>query len=362
MVMDTEKEARRLVEKKRKVYYNRFVESLDMMISGNYAHIGKSGGKIVVKKDGKVVKEVFANKLSSLIINSHGTTISADAVRLCIENKVLINYFDDLGKPVAIVFAVASGANSVSTAQAFASKGEMGKTLVKQLVWAKITNQAALIKFITKNKKLEPDKKLFVDKSLQEMQELATKVRMVKTSENVENFRSRIFGFEGSAAVSYWNVIKLMIPEFYEFKIREHQNAQNMINQMFNYGYGILYSKILAASVLAGLNPNIPFLHSETKGKPALTFDMIEPFRPVIVDRTILSIISRSGKLESSGSKLSDDVRHRVSQKVIQRLYTEIEHRGVKLTLNDIIVQNAKDIATFLTGNTDSFKPYTMKW
>lgn len=359
---DTEKEAKRLVEQKRKVYYNRFVESLDMMISGNYAHIGKSGGKITVKKEGKVVKEAFANKLSSLIISAHGTTISADAVRLCIENKVMVNYFDDLGKPYAIVFAVASGANSVSTAQAFASKGEKGKSLVKQLVWAKITNQAALIKFVTKNKKLEPDQKAVVDKSLEEMQELLLKVKSMKVSETVDSFRSRIFGFEGSAAVSYWNVIKLVIPDHYEFKIREHQNAQNMINQMFNYGYGILYSKILAAAVLAGLNPNIPFLHSETKGKPALTFDLIEPYRPVVVDRTILSIISRSGKMTSSGNKLSDDVRHLVSTKVMQRLYSEIDYRGAKVTINDIIIQNSKDVAAFLSGNSESFKPYTMKW
>ncbi|GAB1444058.1 hypothetical protein MASR2M39_29030 [Ignavibacteriales bacterium] len=359
---NTDKEAERLVERKRKVYYNRFVESLDMMISGNYAHIGKSGGKITVKKEGKVIKEVFANKLSSLIINAHGTTISADAVRLCIENKVLVNYFDDLGKPYAIIFAIASGANSVSTAQAFASKGERGKNLVKQLVWAKITNQAALVKFVTKNKKLDPDQKLIVDKSLEEMQDLALKVKSVKISEAVDGFRSRIFGYEGSAAVSYWNVIKLVIPDHYEFKMREHQNAQNMINQMFNYGYGILYSKILAAAVLAGLNPNIPFLHSETKGKPTLTFDLIEPFRPVIVDRTILSIISRSGKLISSGNKLSDDVRHLVSTKVMQRLYSELDFRGGKVTLNDIIIQNSKEIAAFLSGNSESFKPYTMKW
>ena len=260
------------------------------------------------------------------------------------------------------MFAVASGANSVSTAQAFASKGEKGKSLVKQLVWAKITNQAALIKFVTKNKKLDSDQKLIVDKSLEEMQELASKVKSMKISETVDTFRSRIFGYEGSAAVSYWNVIKLVIPDHYEFKMREHQNAQNMINQMFNYGYGILYSKILAAAVLAGLNPNIPFLHSETKGKPALTFDLIEPYRPVIVDRTILSIISRSGRLVSSGNKLSDDVRHLVSTKVMQRLYSEIEYRGAKVTLNDIIIQNSKDVAAFLSGNSESFKPYTMKW
>lgn len=358
----TAKEAERLVERKRKVYYNKFVESLDLLISGNYAHVGKSGGKITVKREGKILKEVFANKLSSLIISAHGTTISADAVRLCIENKVMVHYFDDLGKPYAMIFAIASGANSISTAQAFASKGEKGKVLVKQLVHGKIANQMALLKFSTKNKRLNPEQKQLVDRSLREMEDLAEKVKNSSTKEDAGKFRSKIFGYEGSAAVSYWNVLKVLIPEEYDFKSREHQNAVNIVNQMLNYGYGILYSKILAASVLSGLNPNIPFLHSETKGKPSLTFDLIEPFRPVVVDRTILSIISRSGFLKTTGSKLSEDVRHQVSLKVIQRLYSELVYKGTKMTLNDVIIQNSKQIAGYLTDTVDSFKPYLMKW
>ena len=361
-VDETAKEAERLFERKRKVYYNKFVESLDMLISGNYAHVGKSGGKIVVRREGKILKEVFANKLSSLILSAHGATISADAVKLCIENKVMVHYFDDLGKPYAMVFAIASGANSISTSQAFASKGEKGKNLVKALVFGKISNQMALLKFTTKNRKLTPEQKEMFEKSINEMVELAEKVKNSATKDDADNFRGKIFGYEGSAAVSYWNVLKILIPEEYNFKAREHQNAQNIVNQMLNYGYGILYSKILAASVLAGLNPNIPFLHSETKGKPALTFDLIEPFRPVVVDRTILSIISRSGQLTSQGGKLSDKVRGLVSQKVIQRLYSELVYRGTKMTLNDIIVQNSKQIAAYLTDASDSFKPYLMKW
>lgn len=359
---DTEKEAKRLVERKRKVYYNKFVESLDLMISGNFAHIGKSGGKLVVRREGKTLKEVFANKLSSLIISAHGATISSDAVRLCLENQVMVHYFDDLGKPYAIISAIASGANSVSTAQAFASKGEQGKVLVKSLVHGKIANQMALLKFSTKNKRLNPEQRQLVERSLREMEDLAEKVKNSSSREDAEKFRSKIFGFEGSAAVSYWNVLKVLIPEEYEFKSREHQNAVNIVNQMLNYGYGILYSKILAASVLSGLNPNIPFLHSETKGKPALTYDLIEPFRPVVVDRSILSIISRCGFLKSTGGKLSDEVRHLVSQKVIQRLYSELVYKGTKMTLNDVIVQNSKQIAGYLTGAVDSFKPYLMKW
>ncbi len=359
---NTEKEAKRLVEKKRKVYYNKFVESLDMMISGNFAHIGKAGPKIVVRREGKVIGEAYANKLSSLIINAHGTTISADAVKLCIDNKVLVNYFDDLGKPFAVVFAVTSGVNSVSTSQAWAARTEKGRMIVRDLVWGKITNQIALIRYITKNKKLSPEQQLLIDNSLREMEELASKVAGLQTHGEAEHFRGSLFGFEGSAAVSYWAVLKSIIPASYGFTSREHQNAVNVVNQMFNYGYGILYSKVLAAAVLSGLNPNIPFLHAEVKGKPALTYDLIEPFRPVVVDRTILSILSRNAKLTSTGGKLPDAVRHLVAKKVMERLYSEVTYKGKKVTVNDILMMNSKQIAAVITGAEKSFKPYVMKW
>ena len=359
---DTEKEARKLVDKKRKVYYNKFVESLDMLISGNFAHIGKSGPKIVVRREGKVIGEAYASKLSSLIINSHGTTISADAVRLCIENKVLVNYFDDLGKPFAVVFAVASGANSVSTSQAWAARTEKGKTIVKNLVWGKITNQVALIRYITKNKKLDQDQQALIKRSMEEMEVLAGKVTALPVKGETDHFRGSLFGYEGSAAVSYWAVIKSILPPAYEFTSREHQNAVNVVNQMFNYGYGILYSKVLAAAVLSGLNPNIPFLHAEAKGKPALTYDLIEPFRPVVVDRTILSILSRGPKLQSQGGKLPDDLRHNVARKVMERLYSEVKYKGKTMTVNDIIILNSKQIASVITDNEKNFKPYVMKW
>lgn len=359
---NTEKEARRLVEKKRKVYYNKFVESLDMMVSGNFAHIGKAGPKIVVRREGKVIGEAYANKLSSLIINSHGTTISADAVKLCIDNKVLVNYFDDLGKPFAVVFAVASGANSVSTAQAWAARNEKGRMIVRDLVWGKITNQIALIRYITKNKKLSADQQVLVTNAISEMEELASKVATLQPKMETEHFRGSLFGFEGSAAVSYWSVLKGVIPPSYGFTAREHQNAVNIVNQMLNYGYGILYSKVLAAAVLSGLNPNIPFLHAEIKGKPALTYDLIEPYRPVVVDRTILSILSRNANLASTGGKLSDALRHLVAKKVMERLYSEVNYKGKKTTVNDILIANSKQIAAVITGTEKSFKPYVMKW
>lgn len=358
----TEKEARRLVDKKRKVYYNKFVESLDMLISGNFAHIGKSGGKVVVRREGKVIGEAFASKLSSLIINSHGTTISADAVKLCIDNKVLVNYFDDLGKPFAVVFAVASGANSVSTAQAWAARNETGRLIVKNLVWGKITNQVALIRYITKNKKLPIETQVLVNRSIEEMETLAAKVNSMNTKGDPENFRGSLFGYEGSAAVSYWAAVKAIVPPAYEFTSREHQNASNVVNQMLNYGYGILYSKVLAAAVLSGLNPNIPFLHAEVKGKPALTYDLIEPFRPIVVDRTILSILSRATKLSTSGNKLPDQVRQTVASKVMQRLYSEVKYKGKTMTINDILIANSKLVAGVITGNEKNFKPYVMKW
>lgn len=359
---ETQKSAEKKVEKKRKIYYNKFVQSLDILVTGNHAQIGKAGEKIVIRKEGKVVKEAFANKIGSIIINAHGTTISADAVKLCISNNVLINYFDDLGRPFATIYPTTTPTLSVASAQAEASKGEKGKTVVKLLIHAKIQNQISLIKFLTKNKQLPEEESDIFKRSVDEMNNLASDVKKLDTSLQLETFKHKIFGFEGSAAVSYWSLFKLLINDMYLFEKREHQGSTDTINQMLNYGYGILYSKVVNAAVVAGLNPNSGFLHSDQKGKPVLSFDLIEPFRPVVVDRAVLAILSRKVKIPKESPKLEDGLRQLLTQKVLARLYTEIKHHGERISVNDLIHDQAKQLADFLTGNEKYFRPYLSKW
>jgi CRISPR-associated endonuclease Cas1 len=59
---------------------------------------------------------------------------------------------------------------------------------------------------------------------------------------------------------------------------------------MLNYAYGVLESQVRIATVTAGLDPRIGYLHACRPGRVALVYDLMEPLRPQ-VDRLVLDFV-----------------------------------------------------------------------
>jgi CRISPR-associated protein Cas1 len=60
---------------------------------------------------------------------------------------------------------------------------------------------------------------------------------------------------------------------------------------LLNYSYGVLYSLVEKACIVAGLDPFVGFLHTDNYGKKSLVFDLIEPFRS-LGDRAALLLFT----------------------------------------------------------------------
>jgi len=60
---------------------------------------------------------------------------------------------------------------------------------------------------------------------------------------------------------------------------------------MLNYSYGVLHSLVEKACICAGLDPYIGFLHTDNYGKKSLVFDLMEPFR-ILGDQATLLIFT----------------------------------------------------------------------
>ncbi|BDV02176.1 MAG: CRISPR-associated endonuclease Cas1 [Candidatus Hepatoplasma vulgare] len=78
---------------------------------------------------------------------------------------------------------------------------------------------------------------------------------------------------ESSAARLYF--ISLFGSGFIRFQ-------DNAINKSMNYGYKVLASKISSAIVKAGLHPSLGFFHKTANNYFNLTYDLIEPYRPLL--------------------------------------------------------------------------------
>ena len=82
-------------------------------------------------------------------------------------------------------------------------------------------------------------------------------------------------------AKKYFGAISSIVPEKYKFEGRSRNPAKDEFNAMLNYGYGVLYSMVEKACIIAGLDPYIGFLHTDNYNKKSLVFDVIELFRTV---------------------------------------------------------------------------------
>lgn len=102
-------------------------------------------------------------------------------------------------------------------------------------------------------------------------------------------FREKIRTVEGQIGKTYWEVYFDTLAKYEPADKRSRQPAQDPLNALINYGYGMLYGTVESSVLTAGLDPHIGVLHREYYNRPAFVFDAIEPFRPW-VDRLVADL------------------------------------------------------------------------
>ncbi|MBL7827973.1 MAG: CRISPR-associated endonuclease Cas1, partial [Saprospiraceae bacterium] len=108
----------------------------------------------------------------------------------------------------------------------------------------------------------------------------------------VRDIAERLRGLEGIAATVYFKALSDVLQENYRFAGRSQHPAADPFNAFLNYGFAILYSKTEAALRLAGIHPQIGFLHRDDYKRKSMLYDFIEPFR-VYVEKVVFQLFSK---------------------------------------------------------------------
>ncbi|MEW6457064.1 MAG: group II intron reverse transcriptase/maturase [Acidobacteriota bacterium] len=352
----------RVVEKKKKEYEKILSKETEILISEPGSFLGKTSRRVVVKLKGKRVLEMPFFRLKNIIILSQGVALSSNLIKFCSENEIPIHFLDSYGKPYAQIYSPRFPLFRVSAQQLIASRNEKGLRLAISFVKAKIKNQISLLKYYNKYKKRKEIAFLNqCSESIKKMTSLLEELKILSKENDFEKVRLKLFALEGQSASHYWNLIRNLLSSEVYFEGRERKGATDLVNSLLNYGYGVLYSRIFEAIILAGLNPNISFLHKEQIGKPTLVFDLIEEFRQPVVDKAVIKMIRRKEKLEMDGTELTQETRKRLVEEILKRLNSKIKFQGKILTLLEIIKYQADSIAKFLE-NKVFYKPFVDKW
>lgn len=106
--------------------------------------------------------------------------------------------------------------------------------------------------------------------------------------------RDELMGIEGAAAREYFAALEQIVPEDMHFTGRSRQPPADVINAALSYGYAIILGETVSALCAAGLDPAIGFLHSEQDRRASLALDLMEEFRPLVVDQVVIAAARRA--------------------------------------------------------------------
>ena len=179
-----------------------------------------------------------------------------------------------------------------------------------------------------------------------------------------ENVRMKIMGLEGSASNHYWNGVKYFIPKEIGFESRT-KKPTDLMNSMLNYGYAILASEITKSILTNGLDPYCGFLHFDMYGRASLTFDLIEPFRQQIVDKTVIALINRkqitTKDLDNRNNLIKLEARKLIVESILSKVYSTITYDNETVSYSDLIEKQSKNLVNVLLDN-GKFNGFYLRW
>jgi CRISPR-associated protein Cas1 len=231
-------------------------------------------------------------------------------------------------------------------------------TVARALVRGKIRNQRAVLLYFAKGlQKNKPDEAAAIEQASNQLAQLARQLKNAKTSPLETDWRSHYLGFEGKAAALYWRTLRqtgLMPPDF---PGRTGRGATDVGNQCLNLGYAILMTHVWHAVTIAGLEPYLGILHVDRPGKPSLVLDIMEEYRPWVVDRNVIKLRFQLAQ----ATNLDAGLRKAIIGAVHANFLTRMAYSGKKLRLSAILQRQVYRLCgVFHAGK--AYKPYLFKW
>lgn len=327
---------------------------MQLVINTSGSYLRKKEGNFLVKKDDESF-EVSAKKVQSIMITT-SAYISTDAIKLAMDNNIDVIFLDEFGDPFGRVWHSKLGSTTlIRRKQLEIANDERGLNLAKEWVTIKMDHQ---IGFLKRLKNSRPQKEEELDGYISTLEEIRKKIDCLEGI--IDEKRGNMMALEGAAGKTYFDALSFIMPDRFKFNGRSRMPAKDEFNCLLNYGYGVLYSMVEKACIIAGLDPYVGIIHTDHYNKKSLVFDLIEMFR-YLVDETVVYMFSqRKVKKEyfdeiKNGLTLNKEGKAVLIHDLNETFEKCIRYRGRNIKNRDIIQFECHRIANnLIKGEEDA--------
>ncbi|MBA3944208.1 MAG: CRISPR-associated endonuclease Cas1 [Herpetosiphonaceae bacterium] len=240
------------------------------------AHVRKKDNQILVTKEGQTLREVPLAKLDQVVLMGRGVQISTALLVDLIERGVPVTLTNQHGSKYYGSWNQQSRFGELRSQQTFlVHTSEQALALARTMIQAKLHNQRALLQS-TGWSSAGPA-----------VGQITNALRDLAQAQTLDQVR----GYEGAAANAYFSAWRAALPPRWSFGGRAFYPPPDPVNALLSFGYTLALHDVLAAIQIVGLDPYLGTFHVIEAGRPSLALDLLEEFRPLVVDRLVLELV-----------------------------------------------------------------------
>ncbi len=312
-------------------------------------------------------------KIDRVVVQGN-ITLTSPALAALLENHAEVTLLDAFGRYQGHLAPAFSKNGQLRLAQAAAHQSHIQRHyLARTFVQGKITNlRTMLMRF---NRKHQNEA---ITQAVTQIKQIINELHTLEPDAlppdpqqpQANSAYGRLQGFEGQASALYFQNFRHLLHQPDLFSGRTRRPPLDPVNALLSYGYTILLNQVMSALCTVGLDPYIGYLHGTRFGKPALALDLMEEFRPIIVDSVVLTLFNnnilqaKDFKTELGGAcRLSDSARRTFLTKLEARFDETIIHPtfDYKATYRRSLELQARLLAKTLMAEIPSYPVFTVR-
>lgn len=214
------------------------------------------------------------------VVLQENSQISSEALAALLREEIPVALLAGNGKYLG-AFQPATPAQGAWRVRQYQASLDPAFTLqmAGRIVTAKIYNQRRVLQRMAANREID------MTASMDAMSAIFNDCARARTVDEVR-------GYEGAAAARYFQEWAGFLPEAFPFERRSTRPPLNPVNACISFGATLLYHEAVSCIHACGLDPALGLLHTTEDRRWSLALDLMEPFRPVLVEALALDVFT----------------------------------------------------------------------
>ena len=318
--------------------------------------VRKTDERLKVTQKTETLLDVPMLKVSEVVVFGR-VMVTAATLQALLDRHITVCYLSEHGRYLGRIEPALSKNALLRSAQ-YRAAFDPARTLAlaRQIVRGKLANMRVLLQRANR----DTDNAMVA----QAIDQLKERLATVAAVGGLEQLR----GLEGAGSAVYFGVFDhLLKPSGMRFAKRVRRPPTDPVNALLSFGYALLANDIHSAVNTVGFDPYQGYLHVEHYGRPSLALDLMEEFRPLIVDSVVLlcinkRIIDPEDFTVELGNvyRLTDAARRKFLMQYEERKNTEIQHPifEYKASYQRCFELQARLLAKALKGEIADYPPF----